>query len=284
PLLFPTEQVPGPYCYRCELGLTYPDCQLACAEALGPVLERLAGEVAAVIVEPLVQGAAGMVTAPPGHLRTIRELCDAHGTLLICDEVATGFGRTGTLFACEQEGITPDILCLAKGITGGYLPLAATLVTEEVYAAFLGPYEDQKTFFHGHSYTGNPLGCAAALASLRLLQRPRTQAHLKALIERLAAGLERIRTLAHVGEVRQRGLMVGIELVRDTATREPYPWEERMGIKTIMEARRRGVILRPLGHVIVLMPPIGMTLDECERLLEVTEASIRAATEGEDAG
>jgi adenosylmethionine-8-amino-7-oxononanoate aminotransferase len=224
-----------------------------------------------------------MVTAPPGHLRRVRELCDAHGTLLICDEVATGFGRTGTIFACEQEGVSPDILCLAKGITGGYMPLAATLVTEEIYEAFLGPYEAQKTFFHGHSYTGNPLGCAAGLASLRILQRPRTQAHLKALVERLSAGLERIRTLAHVGEVRQRGLMVGIELVRDKETREPYPWEERIGIKTIEEARLRGVILRPLGHVIVLMPPVGMTLEQCDTLLEVTDASIRAATEGREA-
>ncbi len=283
PLLFQTEQVPGPYCYRCELELTYPECELACAEALGPVLERLAGEVAAVIVEPLVQGAAGMVTAPPGHLRRVRELCDAHGTLLICDEVATGFGRTGTIFACEQEGVSPDILCLAKGITGGYMPLAATLVTEEIYEAFLGPYEAQKTFFHGHSYTGNPLGCAAGLASLRILQRPSTQAHLKALVERLSAGLERIRTLGHVGEIRQRGLMVGIELVRDKESREPFPWEERIGIKTIEEARLRGVILRPLGHVIVLMPPVGMTLEQCDTLLEVTEASIRAATEGGEA-
>jgi adenosylmethionine-8-amino-7-oxononanoate aminotransferase len=284
PLLFPTEQVPGPYCYRCELEKTYPECELACADALGPVLERMDGEVAAVIVEPLVQGAAGMVTAPLGHLRRVRELCDAHGTLLICDEVATGFGRTGTVFACEQEGVSPDILCLAKGITGGYMPLAATLVTEEVYGAFLGPYEAQKTFFHGHSYTGNPLGCAAGLASLGILQRPSTQAHLKALIERLRAGLEPIRNMPHVGEVRQRGLMVGIELVRDKETREPYPWEERIGIKTIEEARRRGVILRPLGHVIVLMPSVGMTLEQCGELLEVTAASIRVATEGGEAG
>lgn len=154
-------------------------------------------------------------------------------------------------------------------------------MTEEIYEAFLGPYEDQKTFFHGHSYTGNPLGCAAGLASLRILQRPATKGHLKALIERLALGLERIRGLAHVGEVRQRGLMVGIELVRDKESREPYGWEERMGIKTILEARAQGVILRPLGNVIVLMPPVGMTLEQCDRLLEVTEASIQAATEEE---
>lgn len=279
PLLFATEQIPSYYCYRCELGLSYPSCELACADALEPVLERLKGQVAAVIVEPLVQGAAGMIAAPDGHLRRIRELCNAYETLLICDEVATGFGRTGTIFACEQEGITPDLLCLAKGITGGYLPLAATLATEEIYESFLGPYEAQKAFFHGHSYTGNPLGCAAALASLRILQRTETQAHLKALINRLASGLGRIRELAHVGEVRQRGLMVGIELVRDKETREPYGWKERMGIKTIMEARRKGVILRPLGNVIVLMPPIALTLEQCDQLLDVTEASIRAATE-----
>lgn len=279
PLLFATEQIPSYYCYRCELGLSYPSCKLACADALEPLLERLRGEVAAVIVEPLVQGAAGIITAPEGHLMRIREICDAYETLLICDEVATGFGRTGTTFACEQEDVTPDLLCLAKGITGGYLPLAATLATEEIYEAFLGPYEAQKTFFHGHSYTGNPLGCAAALASLQILKRPETQAHLKALIDRLTSGLRRIRKLAHVGEVRQKGLMVGIELVRNKETREPYGWEERMGIKAIMEARQRGVILRPLGNVIVLMPPIAMSLEQCEQLLEVTEASIRDVTE-----
>lgn len=281
PLLFPTEQIPNAYCYRCDLGLTYPGCKLACAETLTEVLERLEGQVAAVIVEPVVQGAAGMITAPDGHLRLIREICDVHDVLLICDEVATGFGRTGALFACNHDGVTPDILCLAKGITGGYMPLAATLTTEEVYEAFLGPYEAKKTFFHGHSYTGNPMGCAAALTSLRILRRPETQAHLKALVRRLKAGLERVRKLRHVGEVRQRGLMVGIELVKDRETREPFGWEERIGIKTIMEARSRGVILRPLGHVIVLMPPIAMTLEQCDRLIDVTEASIRAATEGE---
>jgi adenosylmethionine-8-amino-7-oxononanoate aminotransferase len=281
PLLFSTEHIPSPYCYRCELGLEYPSCELACAEALGPVLEQLSGQVAAVIVEPLVQGAGGMITAPEGHLSRIRELCHTHETLLICDEVATGFGRTGALFACQQEGVTPDLLCLAKGITGGYLPLAATLATDEVYEAFLGHYEAQKTFFHGHSYTGNPLGCAAALASLRILQRRETQAYLKSLIDRLTSGLERIRGLPHVGEVRQRGLMVGIELVRDKESREPYAWNERIGIKTIIEARSRGVILRPLGNVIVLMPPLAMTLSQCDQLLEAAEASIRAATEGE---
>lgn len=283
PMLFATEQIPAAYCYRCELGLTYPSCELACADALKPVLERLKGEVAAVIVEPLVQGAAGMIVAPDGHLKRIRQICDEYDVLLICDEVATGFGRTGPLFACIDEGVTPDLMCLAKSITGGYLPLAATLTTEEIYSAFLGPYESQKTFFHGHSYTGNPLGCAAALTSLRILKRPETQAHLKALIGRLALGLERFRSLAHVGEVRQRGLMVGIELVRDKESREPYGWEERMGIKTILEARRRGVILRPLGNVIVLMPPLAMSLEQCDELLAVTEKSIRAATEGEGA-
>lgn len=280
PLLFAAEHVPSPYCYRCELGLTYPSCELACAEALEPVLERLRGQVAAVIIEPMVQGAAGMVTAPEGHLSRVRELCDAYGTLLICDEVATGFSRTGALFACDHEGVSPDLLCLAKGITGGYLPLAATLVTEEIYEAFLGPYEARKTFFHGHSYTGNPLGCAAALASLRILQREETQAHLRALIERMAEGLERIRGLPHVGEVRQRGLMAGVELVRNKESREPYPWQERMGIKTILEARKMGVIVRPLGNVIVLMPPLAMSLEQCDELLRVVEASIRAATEG----
>jgi adenosylmethionine---8-amino-7-oxononanoate aminotransferase len=283
PLLFPRLRAPSPHCYRCPLGETHPDCGIACAEALGRELAAHRGEVAAVIVEPLVQGAAGMLTQPPGYLRRVRELCDEHDTLLIADEVATGFGRTGRLFACEHEGVTPDLLVLGKGITGGYLPLSAVLSTQAVYDAFLGDYAELKTFFHGHTYTGNPLCCAAALANLDLFESERTLERLAPKIERLAAGLERFRAVPHVGEVRQRGFMVGIELVQDRATAEPYPLEARVGGRVIVAARRRGAVIRPLGNVIVLMPPLSIDEAELDALLEITYASIVEVTGGSDA-
>jgi adenosylmethionine-8-amino-7-oxononanoate aminotransferase len=278
PLLFPRLRAPSPYCYRCPLGLQYPDCGIACAEALGRELAAHPGEVAAVIVEPLVQGAAGMLTQPPGYLRRVRELCDEHDTLLIADEVATGFGRTGRLFACEHEGVTPDLLVVGKGVTGGYLPLSAVLTTQAVYDAFLGDYTELKSFFHGHTYTGNPLCCAAALANLDLFENEETITQLAPKIARLTAGLERFRALPQVGDVRQRGFMVGIELVRDRATAEPYPLEARVGARVIAAARRRGVVIRPLGNVIVLMPPLSIADAELDTLLDVTCASIVEAT------
>src|SRR5215212_4424993 len=228
-------------------------------------------EIAAVIVEPLVQGAAGMLTHPPGYLHAVRELCDEFGTLLICDEVATGFGRTGTMFACEQEGVTPDLLCLAKGLTGGYLPLAATLATERVYEAFLGEFEEFKTFFHGHTYTGNPLACAAALANLDVFEEERTLERLQTKIALLAALLdEHVAPLASVREIRRRGFMTGIELAE-------FPLAERMGHQVTLAARRRGAIIRPLGDVVVLMPPLGISEAELRRLVEITAAAIDAA-------
>jgi adenosylmethionine-8-amino-7-oxononanoate aminotransferase len=279
PLLFPTFRAPSPYCYRCPLGATHPDCRLACAEELGRLLAAHRGEVAAVIVEPLVQAAGGMLTQPPGYLRRVRELCDQHDVLLIVDEVATGFGRTGRLFACEHERVTPDLLVLGKGITGGYLPLSAVLTTQAIYDAFLGEYAELKHFFHGHTYTGNPLCCAVALANLDLFEREGTLAKLAPKIEQLAQGLERFRQLAHVGEVRQRGFMVGIELVAERETRTPYPVEARVGWRVIAAARRRGAVLRPLGDVIVLMPPLSISEAELDELLAITYASIVEVTE-----
>jgi adenosylmethionine---8-amino-7-oxononanoate aminotransferase len=228
-------------------------------------------EVAAVVIEPLVQGAAGMITHPPGYLRAVRRLCDRHGVLLICDEVATGFGRTGTMFACEQEGVAPDLFCLAKGLTGGYLPLAATLATERLYEAFLGAPSEFKTFFHGHTYTGNPLACAAALASLDVFDRERTLVRLQPKIRLLTEWLRALERMPEVMEVRQRGLMVGIDL----GEHDP---ELRVGHRVALEARRRGVIVRPLGDVIVLMPPLAISKEELRRLLQVVAKSIRAAT------
>jgi adenosylmethionine-8-amino-7-oxononanoate aminotransferase len=227
-------------------------------------------EVAAVVLEPLVQGAAGMLTHPPGYLRAVRRLCDRHGVLLICDEVATGFGRTGTMFACEQEGVSPDLLCVAKGLTGGYMPLAATLATERIYEAFLGAHSDYKTFFHGHTYTGNPLACAAAIASLEVFERERTLVRIQPKIRLLSGWLAQVERMREVNEVRQSGLMVGIDL----GEHDP---ELRVGHRVTLEARRRGVIVRPLGDVIVLMPPLSISKQDLRRLVEVVGQSIRTA-------
>ncbi len=235
--------------------------------------------IAALIVEPLVQGAAGMIVWPPGLLKRMARLCRRYDILLIADEVATGFGRTGKMFACEHEGVTPDFLCLAKGLTGGYLPLAATLTTKKVFDGFLFDYKDQKTFFHGHTYTGNPLSCAAALANLKIFEKEQTLRHLQPKIKYLAKGLKKFYNLASVGEVRQKGLMVGIELVKHRWTKEPYFWEERIGVRVCQEVRKHGVILRPLGNVIVLMPPLVITVEEIDQLLEATYSSIESITE-----
>jgi adenosylmethionine-8-amino-7-oxononanoate aminotransferase len=248
------------------------------ATALERVLEEHENEIAAVIVEPLVQGAAGMLLQPPGYLAAVRTLCDAHGVLLICDEVATGFGRTGTMFACEQEDVVPDFLCLAKGLTGGYLPLAATLTTEPVHEAFLGEHADYRTFFHGHTYTGNPLGCAAALASLDVFEREGTLQRLEPKIALLQQLLdELVEPLEHVAEIRRQGFMCGIELVA-SRSREPYAPAARMGHRVTLDARRRGAIIRPLGDVVVLMPPLAIEAEELEELVEITADAIAAAT------
>jgi adenosylmethionine-8-amino-7-oxononanoate aminotransferase len=238
-------------------------------------MERLltehAGEVAAVIMEPLVQGAAGMLVHPEGYLRAVRELCDRHGTLLVLDEVATGFGRTGRMFACEHERVAPDFLCLAKGMTGGYLPLAATLATERVYEGFLGRFEEFRTFFHGHTYTGSPLACAAAVATLDVFREERTLERLQPKIELLGELLEPIAGHPAVREVRRRGFMTGIEL-------GPYPLALRMGHRITLEARRRGAIIRPLGDVVVLMPPLAISEGDLTRLVAISAEAIDAAT------
>jgi adenosylmethionine---8-amino-7-oxononanoate aminotransferase len=241
------------------------------AAAIDRLLSHYSGEVAAVIMEPLVQGAAGMLVHPEGYLRAVRRLCDRHGVLLVLDEVATGFGRTGRMFACEHEGVAPDLLCVAKGITGGYLPLAATLATEEVYSGFLGRFEELRTFFHGHTYTGNPLACAAALASLDVFEEERTLERLQRKIELLGELLEPIAAHPAVRAVRRRGFMTGIELAEQ-------PLAARMGHQVTLEARRRGAVIRPLGDVIVLMPPLSISEGELTRLLAITAESIEAAT------
>lgn len=242
--------------------------------ALEAAFHRHGPELCAFVVEPLIQGAAGMLVQPPGFLRRARQLCDQHGVLLIADEVATGFGRTGTMFACEQEGVSPDLLCVAKGLTGGYLPLAATLTTEAVYRRFLGPRPARRAFFHGHTYTGNPLACAAALANLEIFAREQTIGSLPAKVATLTQLLEQNFGLQHphVREVRQRGLMVGIELGRTRA--ESYPMELLVGARVCERVRAYGVILRPLGDVVVLMPPLCMSAAELATLVQATRRAV----------
>ncbi|HWF55271.1 MAG TPA: adenosylmethionine--8-amino-7-oxononanoate transaminase [Solirubrobacteraceae bacterium] len=247
------------------------------ADHLEALLAEHGDTVAAVIIEPLMQGAAGMLTQPDGYVATVRELCDRYGVLLICDEVATGFGRTGAMFASDREGITPDLMCVGKGITGGYLPLAATIATERVYDGFLGRYDEFRTFFHGHTYTGNPLACAAGIASLQVFEQERTIERLQPKIALLARLLdERVAPLPGVAEIRRRGFMVGIELTAGETS-------ERRGHRVTMAARERGAIIRPLGDVIVLMPALAMAEEALERLVEITAESIATVTAAERA-
>ncbi len=273
PLLFKTQQIKTPY------GSGDPLEGERALKTLAALLKTKRATIAGVVLEPLVQGAAGMLKAPAGFLSSVRKLCDKYDVLLICDEVATGFGRTGRLFACQHEGVTPDLMALAKGISGGVLPLAATLASERVYKGFLFDHKDQKTFFHGHSYTGNPLACAAALASLKLFSSERTLAKLSPKILYLDRELPRLLEMPHVGAIRQTGMMVGIELMKDKGRQKAYAWEEKIGARVCRRARDYGVILRPLGSVIVLMPPLSVSMTELRFLLSVVEASIRDITE-----
>lgn len=278
PLLFERIEIPTPYGYRAPAGYTDATWAEHCIETAERILREKGAEIAAVVIEPVMQGAAGMIAQPKGFLARLAAACKANDVLLICDEVATGFGRTGTLFAVESEGVAPDIMTVAKGITGGYLPLAATLATDRIYEAFLGPHESGRTFFHGHTYTGNPLACAAALASLELFEKNRVIEKLQPKIGYLTRRLAEIAELPHVGEVRQRGFMVGIELVKDRSTKEPFPYSRRIGHEVILRARSQGVILRPLGNVIVLMPPLAITEEELALLCDVTLRSIDEVT------
>ena len=277
PLLFPVVRAPVPDTYRLPPGVAP---QQACGyylERIEQLLREHHHRLAAVVMEPLVQAAAGMVMHPLGLLRGVAELCRRYEVLLVLDEVAVGMGRTGTLFACQQEGVSPDFLCLAKGLTGGYLPLAATLTTNRIWQAFLGRYEQARQFFHGHTYCGNPLGAAVALATLDVFQQERTLEHLPEKGQRMQQHLERIAQLPVVGDVRRRGLIGAVELVRNRQTKEPFPWEEKRGWAVCLEARRRGVFLRPLGNVVVLMPPLAISLEELDLLGQVVFESIQAA-------
>jgi adenosylmethionine-8-amino-7-oxononanoate aminotransferase len=257
------------------------------ADASLAELDRLLGahegSVAAVFLEPLVQGAAGIWPQPPSFLRGVRELCDRHDTLMVCDEVATGFGRTGTMFAVEQAGVSPDILCLAKGLTAGYLPLAATLATEKIFAAFRGRFSQYRALFHGHTYGGNPVGCAAAIANLEVFEEERTLEHARRNADALGDALARhFAPLSHVGPVRRVGTMVGIDMWADPARRKRYGPDQRRAHAAVLAAREEGVIVRPLGDTMVLMPPLAMPPDLLERLVGATARAIARAT-GESA-
>ncbi len=267
PMLFKAHFAPTPFPYRSDTPDDPAAVKERCLAALDRILAEHGERIAAVCIEPLVQGAAGMIVHPDGFLAGVRALCDRHDVLLIADEVAVGFGRTGRMFACEHEGVTPDLMCVAKGLTGGYLPLAATFATQEIFDAFLGDPWDGRTFFHGHTYTGNPLACAAALASLDLFEPNDLLADVRRKAAVLAELLEPLRRLPHVGDVRQKGLMVGIELVADKPSRTPFDPRRRMGAAVCARLRGRGVILRPLGDVVVLMPPLTMSVKDLQSIV-----------------
>jgi adenosylmethionine-8-amino-7-oxononanoate aminotransferase len=252
-----------------------PDAAL---EALERICAEHSGEIAAVVMEPLVQAAGGILVHPPGFLRGVREITRRHDILLILDEVAVGFGRTGTLFACEQEQVVPDVLCLAKGLTGGYLPMAATLATPRIWNAFLGSHSERRTFFHGHTYGGNPLAAAIGLASLDVFREEQVLERLPAKIARLSGRLEPLLDLPHVAAVRQCGLMAGIELVADKAADTPFPWEEKRGMRACLAARDHGALLRPLGDVVVIVPPLCITAEELDTLVAAAAAGIETVT------
>jgi adenosylmethionine-8-amino-7-oxononanoate aminotransferase len=242
------------------------------------LLDAHSDEIAAVIVEPMIQAAGGMIIWPEGYLKGVRDLCTKYNVLLIADEVATGFGRTGKMFACEHESVTPDIICLSKGITNGYMPLAVTLATDEIYNMFLGEFRDLKTFFHGHSYTGNPLACAAAIASINIFEKDATLRKIPAKSDILYNNMLEIAELPHVGNVRHKGLVGAVELVKEKDSRESYPWEDRTGWKIAHRMREYGVILRPLGNVMVIMPPLTISNDNLDYLMKILKKTIIAIT------
>ncbi|MFX3623908.1 MAG: adenosylmethionine--8-amino-7-oxononanoate transaminase [Ectobacillus sp.] len=279
-LLFPSIKLPYPYTYRSPYGDRPEVIIKKHLEEMEELFKQKAHEIAAVIIEPIVQGASGIIVMPEGYLKELRELCNTYDVLLIADEVATGFGRTGKMFACDHEDVTPDILTAGKGLTGGYLPVAITVTTDEIYNAFLGEYEEQKTFFHGHSYTGNPLGCAVALANLELYRTTNLIENVERKARYIADRLQGFHTLTHVGDIRQKGFMIGIELVKNKETKEPYSWEERIGVRACRRARDLGMLLRPLGNVVVFMPPLASTEAELDDMLRILYEAIADVTEG----
>jgi len=274
PLLFETFFTPPPHPYR--FNGTSEQCAACSLDNIEQILQESGAGIVAVVMEPLIQGAGGMIVHPSGFLREVRRLTHKYDVLLIADEVATGFGRTGTMFACEQENVSPDIMCLAKGLTGGYLPLAATLTTQEIFDGFLGSAVEHKTFYHGHTYTGNALGCAAALASLELFEKNKVIESLAAKTQLIDKYFAKMDSLPFVGDARHYGLMGAVEIVEDKTTKQSFAAELTIGAKLCASMRSAGVMLRPLGDCVVVMPPPAIGLDLLEQLLGIVYDSIES--------
>lgn len=277
PLLMQAITVPSPDCYTREPGVGWAEHSRAQFAHMEAALTAHAHEACAVIVEPLVQCAGGMRMYDPVYLSLLREACDRHRVHLIADEIAVGFGRTGTMFACEQSAIRPDFMCLSKGLTGGYLPLSTVMTTEAVYAAFYDEYVKLSAFLHSHSFTGNPLACAAALESLAIFRDDDVLARNRTLAAHLGERLGPLVEHPHVTEIRQRGMIAAVEFVRDRNTREPFPWQERRGITLYRHALSRGVLLRPVGNVVYFMPPYVVTPEEIDLMVEVAREGLTLA-------
>ena len=279
PLFFKSFKAPSPYCYRCPMGKDRGNCQIDCVNALEDILKKHSKEIAAIILEPLVMAAGGMIIYPKEYLSKAARLAKKYGVHLILDEVATGFGRTGRMFACEHANVKPDFICLSKGITSGTLPLGVTLITDTIYKAFYDDYKNKKTFYHGHTYTANPIACAAALASLDIFKEEKTLENLTEKSKLLHAGLENFRALSIVGDVRQIGMIGALELVKNKETEEPFGFEERIGLRIYKEGLKKHLILRPLGNVIYLFLPLSVKKEELEYILANTYQAIRSVAE-----
>ena len=272
-LVFKTCHISSPYVYRCSNNSkSHEECAKHCINELESILNNYADKTAGVLLEPMIQCAGGMITQPKGFITQVRKLCSKYNVLMIVDEVATGFGRTGKLFACDHENISPDIMCLGKGITGGYLPLAATICTEEIFEAFKGNYS--KTFFHGHTYTANPLACSAAVANLKLFEKNQILKKLAPKILQMKNELNTLTNFEIVGDIRQSGIITGIEIVKNKRTKKPFPAESRVGRKIILEARKYGVLLRSLNDILVINPPLSITYDEISKIIYAVKQGI----------
>lgn len=279
PLVFDTLKVCAPYCYRCPKNCTQDNCEIECFNEVEELFKNRHTEIAAIIVEPLVQGAAGMRVYPAEYLKKLRKLCDDYDILLIDDEVAMAFGRTGKYFAFEHADIKPDIFCVAKGITAGYIPLAATITTHKIYNAFYDDFSKLKTFYHGHSFTGNPIASAIAVETLKIMEKEKIIENLKPKIEKLKMSLEKFKELKHVGDIRHIGMIGAVEMVKDKVTKEPYTFSERIGHQVFKEAMKNGALLRPIGNVIYFMPPYVINEEEIEILTKIAYNAIKKVTE-----
>jgi adenosylmethionine-8-amino-7-oxononanoate aminotransferase len=280
PILLEGFQARGPDCFRCSYGRKRSSCNAECFEHLEALVGREHENIAAVIIEPLIQGAAGMRIYPPVYLKKLRALCDAYAVHYIADEIAVGFGRTAKMFANEHAGVAPDLMCLSKGITGGYLPLSVTLATDAIYDAFYDDYASQKAFLHSHSYTGNPLACAVAVEVLKIFEEERILEGLAPKMALLDEHVERFEALPHVGEFRRCGMVAAVEMVSEKEGKVPFPWQQRRGLEVYKKALKRGALLRPLGNVVYFMPPLTIAGDELWRLLDIAYEAIVEVTEG----